>query len=112
MDEARPYAAAAAATVFQSNPEGILPSDLLADLTRLQEQYNYYEHVSQQASHGSLVTDRIVDATMAVGTPEEVISKFRAILDLGVDRMVIPLTTREPAALLRSLAEEVIPRLG
>ncbi len=111
-EEARPYAAAAAETVFQSNPENTLPPDLVSDLKRLQEQYNYYQHINQQASHGSLVTDRIVDAMVIAGTPEEAIPKFRAILDLGVDRVVIPLTTKEPAALLQSLAQEVITHLA
>ncbi|HSA92245.1 MAG TPA: LLM class flavin-dependent oxidoreductase [Terriglobales bacterium] len=111
LEEARPYAAAAAETVFQSNPEDTLPPDLAADLKRLQEHYNYYQHVNQQASHGDLVTDRIVEAMVVAGTPEEVIPRFRAILGVGVDRVVIPLTTREPAALLRTLAEEVIPQL-
>ncbi|HXE89962.1 MAG TPA: LLM class flavin-dependent oxidoreductase [Terriglobales bacterium] len=110
-EEARPYAAAAAETVFQSNPEETLPPDLVSDLKALQEHYNYYQHVSQQASHGSLVTDRIVDAMVIAGTPEEAIPRFRAILELGVDRVVIPLTTREPVALLRTLAEDVIPHL-
>ena len=112
IEEARPYAAAAAETVFQSNPEGMLPADLVSDLKQLQHRYNFYQHVHQQASHSSLVTDRIVDAMVIAGTPEEAIPKFRAILELGVDRIVVPLTTPEPAALLRNLAEEVIPHLA
>lgn len=110
-DEIRPYAAAAAETFFQSNPENALPSELVQDLRALKEQYNYYEHASQDAKHRTMVTDRVVDAMVIAGTPEEVAPRFRAILELGVDRVVIPLTVKDPRKFLRLFAEKVIPRL-
>ena len=81
--EVKAYAAAAAETVFQSKPETLMPPDLLADLRRLKEGYDYYEHISSAAEHRSMVTDRIIDSMVIAGTPEEVIPKFKAIIALG-----------------------------
>jgi 5,10-methylenetetrahydromethanopterin reductase len=110
-EEIRPYAAAAAETVFQSNPKSALPPELVKDLEDLKAQYNYYEHTSQEAKHLSLVTDRVVDSMVIAGTPAEVVPRFRAIRDLGVDRFVIPLTVKDPEKFMRLFAREVIPAL-
>jgi alkanesulfonate monooxygenase SsuD/methylene tetrahydromethanopterin reductase-like flavin-dependent oxidoreductase (luciferase family) len=110
-DEVRAYAAAAAETVYQSNPEGTLPPDLVADLKKLKEEYNYYEHVSAGAKHELAVTDRIIDSMVIAGTPKEVIPRFQAVIDLGVDRIVIPLTSKDHMKTLHILAEKVLPHL-
>ena len=110
-DEIRPYAAAAAETFFQSNPENALPPELVKDLHSLKEGYDYYEHVSQDAKHRTMVTDRVVDAMVIAGTPTEVIPRFRAIMEIGVDRIVIPLTVKDGPKFMRLFAEKVIPHL-
>lgn len=109
--EIRPYASAAAETVFQSNPKSALPPELVKDLEELKTQYNYYEHTSQDAKHLTLVTDRVVDSMVIAGTPEEAVPRFQAIRDMGVDRFVIPLTVKDPGKFLRLFAEKVIPFL-
>jgi 5,10-methylenetetrahydromethanopterin reductase len=111
-DEIRPYAAAAAETFFQSNPEGALPPELVSDLKELKDQYNYYEHASQEAKHRALVTDRIVDAMVIAGTPEEVAPRFQSVIDLGVDRIVIPLTVKDSKIFVRLFVEKVLPQLN
>ncbi len=110
-EEVRSYAAAAAETVYQSNPEGTLPADLVADMKKLKEEYNFYEHASAGAKHQVAVTDRIIDAMVIAGTPDEVVPRFQAIIDLGVDRVVLTLTSKDLPATLRILAEKVLPRL-
>jgi len=111
-DEIRPYAAAAAETFFQSNPEGALSPELADDLKELKVSYNYYEHASQEAKHRVLVTDRIVDSMVVAGTPEEVVPRFQSVIDLGVDRIVIPLTVKDSKRFMRLFVEKVIPNLN
>ena len=110
-NEIRAYAAAAAETVFQSNSEATLSSEVVADLKTLKEHYDYYQHVDQHADHLSLVTDRVIDSMVIAGTPEEVLPRFQAILELGVDRIVIPLTVKDRRKMLKMLSEEVIAHL-
>ncbi|HJY88246.1 MAG TPA: LLM class flavin-dependent oxidoreductase [Candidatus Acidoferrales bacterium] len=107
-EEIRAYAAAAAETVFQSNRQGFLAPDLVEDLRKLKEHYNYYEHANLGASHKTLVTDRLLDAMVIAGTPKEVIGRFEEILDLGVDRIVIPLTVKDRRKFLEDFAQRVI----
>jgi 5,10-methylenetetrahydromethanopterin reductase len=110
-NEIRAYAAAAAETVFQSNAEDTLPAEVVADLKKLKEHYDYYQHVNHEADHLSLVTDRVIDSMVIAGTPAEVLPRFQAILQLGVDRVVIPLTVRNRMKMLKTLADEVIAYL-
>jgi 5,10-methylenetetrahydromethanopterin reductase len=110
-DEIRPYAAAAAETVFQSNAEDFLAPELAADLKRLKEHYDYYQHVNNEADHRELVTDRVIDAMVIAGTPDEVLPRFDAIIALGVDRIVVPLTVKDRARMMTMLAEKVIAQL-
>lgn len=111
-NEVKPYAAAAAETVFQSKPQTVMSPELLSDLGKLKEGYDYYEHASPGAKHGGLVTDRILDSMVIAGTPAEVIPRFKAILALGVDRIVITLSVKDRNKLVRTLAEKVIPHLS
>ncbi|MBV9608119.1 MAG: LLM class flavin-dependent oxidoreductase [Acidobacteria bacterium] len=110
-DEIRPYAAAAAETVFQSNSANFLAPELASDLRRLKERYDYYQHVNNEAQHRDLVTDRIIDAMVVAGTPDDVLPALQAIISLGVDRIVIPLTVKDRRRMMMMLAEEVIARL-
>jgi 5,10-methylenetetrahydromethanopterin reductase len=110
-DEVRPYAAAACVTTFRSVPQDRIPASLAPDIQRLREHYDYYKHVSSDASHRELVTDAIIDSVAIAGTPEEAIPKFQEIIDLGVDRIVLPLTAEDPVALTRTLSEKVLPHL-
>jgi 5,10-methylenetetrahydromethanopterin reductase len=109
--EVRGYVAAAAGTVYGSVPHDSVPDDLLGDLTRMKEQYDYYEHASATARHEELITERIVDAISISGTPDEAVPRFRELVDLGVDGFVLPITTSDPKATMETLAHEVIPRV-
>jgi 5,10-methylenetetrahydromethanopterin reductase len=110
-NEIRAYAAAAAETVFQSNPEDTLADDLTADLKKLKDRYDYYQHASLEADYLSFVTDRIIDSMVIAGTPEEVVPRFRAIAEMGVDRIVIPLIGNDRQKMLETLATKVMARL-
>jgi 5,10-methylenetetrahydromethanopterin reductase len=110
--QVRGYVAAAAGTTFASVPHEELPDDLAEDLRLMKERYDYYEHASIAAGHADLVTDRIVDGISISGTPEEVVPRFRELIDLGIDGFVIPITGTDPRLSMRVLAERVIPALG
>lgn len=109
--EVRGYVAAAAGTVYGSVPHEVIPKDLLADLRRMKEQYDYFEHASSTARHEGLITDRIVDAISISGTPDEVVPRFKELVELGVDGFVLPITTSNPRATMETLARDVIPRV-
>lgn len=108
-DQVGGYATVAAGTVFTSVPAEVIPADLAEDIGRMKAAYDYLEHGSQEAKHRALITDRIVDAISISGTPEEAIPRFRELAAMGVDGFVTPFATDDPAASMRTLAEEVLP---
>ena len=111
-EEVKGYAAVAAKTVLSSVPPEVMPEDLRPDVEEMKARYDYYEHAKSTAKHTDLITDRILDAIAIAGTPEEAVPRFRALLDLGVDRFVIPITTRDPKQTMRALAEQILPKLA
>jgi 5,10-methylenetetrahydromethanopterin reductase len=108
-EEARGYVAAAAGTVQWAVPAEKMPPGLYDDLTRMKERYDYARHASGDAEHAALITDRIVDAIAVAGTPDEAVPRFRELAELGVDAFCI--TTGDPLTTMRTLAQEVIPRI-
>jgi 5,10-methylenetetrahydromethanopterin reductase len=105
------YAAAAAGTIFRSAPTELLDPLLVADIRALKERYDYYEHASSSAGHAELVTDRILDAVAIAGTPGEAVPHFRELVALGVDEIVVTITSPHPDETITVLAEEVLPHL-
>lgn len=105
------YAAVAAGTTFASVPADVIPPELGEDIRRMKEAYDYMEHASQDARHRTLVTPRIVDAMSVAGTPEEVVPRLQAIVDMGADGFVLPMTSPDPGATMRLLAAAVIPHV-
>ncbi|MFB3154361.1 MAG: hypothetical protein ACE10I_07805, partial [Candidatus Acidiferrales bacterium] len=69
----------------------------------------YYQHASSAAAHKELMTDSILDSIAIAGTPEEALPKFKAMVALGVEGFVLPLSTTQPKELLRTLAEKITP---
>jgi 5,10-methylenetetrahydromethanopterin reductase len=107
----RSYAAVAAGTVYANVPHDVIPPDVLDDIRLMKEQYDYYEHGSATAQHRALVTDRVLDTVAVAGAPDEVAARFRALIELGVDGFVLPITSADPRETLRILAEDVIAHL-
>jgi len=110
-NEVKGYAAVAAGTVYRTLPREDIPTNLWDDLTAMKEQYDYYEHASSGAKHAEFITDRILDAVAVAGTPEEVVPRFQALVDLGVQGFVTPVTTEQPLQMIETLAEMVIPKV-
>lgn len=110
--EVRGYASVAATTVFSGVPKEDIPADLWDDLKQMKEQYDYHQHGSMESTQAGLITDRILDAVAIAGTPEEVVPRFRELVDLGVSNFVLPVATKEPGAIIEMLAEKVIPAIN
>ena len=108
-EEMKPYAAVAAKTSFDAIPAEELPVDLLEEAHELRARYDYYQHAHGEAHHRHLVTDRVIDAVSIAGTPAEAAARFRALAELGVDRIVAPVVVSDGRRLVRTLAEHVLP---
>lgn len=110
--EVRGYASVAAGTVFSAVPKEDVPEDLWGDLKVMKERYDYHQHGSMTSEQADLVTDRILDAIAIAGTPDEVVPRFKELVDLGVNNFVLPIATTEPDAITTMLAERVIPKIN
>ena len=110
--EVRGYASVAALTVYSGVPKEDMPEDLWNDIKQMKEQYDYHQHGSMESKQAELMTDRILDAVAIAGTPDEVVPRFKALVDLGVSNFVLPIATKEPDAIVKILAEQVIPRIN
>ncbi|MSQ71949.1 MAG: LLM class flavin-dependent oxidoreductase [Betaproteobacteria bacterium] len=76
----------------QYHPEFFFPPDLehlRAEALAIAEHYNYREHLSADAAHGRLVTDRIVDAYTLAGTSDACATKLEAMRQAGADHIVL-----------------------
>ena len=109
--EAKGYASVAANTIYSAIPREDIPEDLYKDLHEMKQAYDYQQHGSMDARQAALITDRILDAVAIAGTPQEAVDRFQELIDLGVENFVLPVATRDPAAIITKLAEEVTPGL-
>jgi len=88
-----------------------MPEELWEDLRIMKEKYDYQQHGSMEAKQAEFITDRILDAVAIAGTPEEAVPRFKELIDLGVENFVLPIATKEPDAIIKMLAEKVMPKL-
>jgi 5,10-methylenetetrahydromethanopterin reductase len=109
--QVRAYVAGAAGTAVKHVPREHMPDGLWEEIRHMRERYDYYAHMSAAAPHGELVTDTILDAISISGTPEEAIPRFRELIAAGVRGFCLPITTEDPTASMRVLAEDVLPHL-
>lgn len=109
--QAHGYISVAGNTTFAAAPADRIPADLAADLKRMSESYDYFQHGSNASSQSALVTDRIIDAISIAGTPAEALPRFQELVALGVDGFVMVTTGSDPAASMETFATEVMPYL-
>lgn len=109
--EARGYASVAAGTIYTAIPKEDMPEALWEDLRIMKEEYDYQQHGSMDARHAELITDRILDAVAIAGTPDEAVPRFRELIELGVENFVLPIVAKNPEAIIKMLAEQVMPQL-
>ena len=109
--EARGYASVAARTIYTAIPREDIPDALWEDLHIMKQKYDYQQHGNMNADHADLITDRILDAVAIAGTAEEAVPRFKELIELGVENFVLPIATKEPDMIIRTLADQVIPKL-
>jgi 5,10-methylenetetrahydromethanopterin reductase len=109
--EARGYASVAAGTVYGGVPREDIPDDLYEDLKVMKEDYDYQQHGSMDSDQTKYITDRILDAVGVIGTPDEVIPKLNGLIDLGIENFVFPIATKDPRAVIRMIADQVMPKI-
>lgn len=109
--EIRGYASVAAGTVSATIPREYLDDALYEDLVRLKAGYDYAHHASNESVHSKLLTDRIYDAIAIACPPEEAVSRFRELADMGIDGFVWPAGMAEPLGYMETFAAEVMPRI-
>jgi len=85
-----------------------LPAEL-TEFIRARDHYDYADHGRTGAEHASFVTDEVVDRFCVLGTPERCLAKLRELEALGVDQFNIYSMVDDPAGVIRSFGEELIP---
>ncbi|MGH3134728.1 MAG: LLM class flavin-dependent oxidoreductase, partial [Gaiellaceae bacterium] len=109
--QVRSYVAGAAGTAVKHVPRERMPPGLWEEIQHMRQRYDYYAHMNASAPHGELVTEAILDGISISGTPEEGVSRFRELIEVGVQGFCLPITTEDPKATMRVLAEDVLPYL-
>lgn len=102
---AKPYGAVAAKTVARCVPGEELPPQLREELAKLEQCYDYLQHADPAARHQDAVTDSMLDSMTIAGTPAEVALRLAGLRDLGLDRLIIPVTEPDPYRSLHLLAQ-------
>lgn len=71
-----------------------LPPEEMAQVEHIRREYDYYQHMSNVAEHGSTVPDTLVDHFALAGTPEECADQLRRIKGSGVNQVsIVPFVT-------------------
>lgn len=109
-DEIRGYVSVAAGAA-RSLPEEAIEPELAEDLRRMKEAYDVHRHGGRESPQAALVTDRVVDAFAAAGTPEQVAARMRELLALGIDGFSLTTTAPDPRGMLETLAASVLPEV-
>jgi 5,10-methylenetetrahydromethanopterin reductase len=110
--EARGYASVAASTIYAGIPKEEIPEGIWEDLHIMKQEYDYQQHGSMDAKQADLITDRILDAVAIAGTAEEAVPRFKELIELGVENFVLPIATKEPDKIIKTLADQVMPHLN
>jgi len=95
-----------------------LPPEDQAEIKRLRESYDAFQHATADSRHRALVPDRLVDLMALAGTPEEVREQVGRIADVpGIDRIaILPQVPgrgfQQREHILRMFAEDVMARVS
>ena len=117
--EVRTFAATTANTVtrFTRATEKLghlFSPELKRDMEACMKAYDYYEHEAHGAKHAEVVTDRIIDAFVIAGTPDDCTSKIRNIVkETGLERLSLATygMTNKPS-FIKTFANEVMPNFN
>ena len=90
--------------------EGEFPK-VLTDYIKGRTGYDYNTHGKAENDHVDFVPDEIVDRFCLLGTPEQHVSKLKALQEIGVDQFAVYLQHDNKEETLRLYGESVMPHL-
>ncbi|WP_037140407.1 TIGR03842 family LLM class F420-dependent oxidoreductase [Rhodococcoides fascians] len=93
------------------NDGGGVPA-ALTDYIAARTGYDYNEHGKSGNSHAEFVPDDVIDRFCILGSPDEHVTKLKALEALGVDQFSVYLQHDAKSATLESYGEHVIPDLA
>jgi 5,10-methylenetetrahydromethanopterin reductase len=85
--------------------------ELIAEGKRAYDEYDEYEHELLDSRHSQFMTQRMIDFTHLVGTPEDICERLAVLQELGVSNIsgqVYTLVDRH--GMMRTIAQTIIPR--
>lgn len=87
-----------------------LSKDLVQDIERLAQEYDYYGHLKRGTKHTDLVTDRILDELVIAGTPSYAASRIEDIVKkTGVNQFAFTAYGfPDIPAYLKSMAKDIV----
>lgn len=109
-----------AASVNHSFRHGLenkhVPEELVPAIRELMARYRTSAHVRADGANHALtdelgLTDYLVDRFGVVGTPEQCLTKIRALGEVGVHGVIFGAFGRDPLGLVRRFGEDVLPHL-
>ncbi len=110
-DAARDHVKSHVARVLKRPLPFTLNAEDQAVVTKIYEQYEYYQHMVVGTSHSELVPDRLVPKFAIAGTVAECQDQVKTLISTGLDQISIIPHTPNPAdrlALVRTFAADVM----
>lgn len=102
---------------FRHSLEGKhVPEEHVPAIRELIARYQTQAHVKADGANHSLtdelgLTDYLADRFGVVGTPEQCLSRIRALGEVGVHGVIFGVFGRDPLGLVRRFGEEVLPHM-
>lgn len=103
-------------SVMHGRPTGPVDDAMREVLTNVHASYDMTGHTRAGASQTAALTPEFADRYAILGPPDECVTRLRALLEVGLERLVvigpsIGADRQESAAAQRRFAEEVLPAL-
>ncbi len=74
------------------------------------EAYDNYEHERTDAPHGKVVTQRIIDALMLTGTPDDICDQVYKLQEIGIRTVSVTLyTIIDKKGMMREIGDKIMP---
>ncbi len=88
-----------------------LGPQILEDIKKAHDAYQYYAHERTDAPHGKAVTQRLIDFFMLTGTPDDICEQIEKMGKIGVKTVSMPLyTIIDKKGMMREIHSKVMTR--
>ena len=119
--EVQSYAATSATAFYFSilrwnNPDveqlkDRLEPEVMEDIKKAHDAYDYYEHERTDAPHGKVVTQRVLDHLMLTGTPDDICEQIEKLFNVGVRTVSMTVyTIIDKKGMLEEIGDKIISR--